>query len=281
MSLVGSAGRGVGSATSRRWATTRRSRGGSSRRAASTRTGSASAVRWAARSWVPAASTLAWAGESAPSARAVAVPVRAAEQARPVGTNCWRRRPWVEAGAQPAGGGPAWTPASAPAAPQASRSAGSWSQWPSRRSAAAAGPAPGRPGPRPPARAGPGRPGGRPPPSGPSPGRAWRSNGCSSPWRHLSTPTRTQAPTPSLGTTSRQTQHQGRDRQSCLAHTVREDGPPWPGWSPRSRLRPAPIPGCGHPRAPRLRVGQAPHQAHARSRAVQPVSSVEGNRHAR
>ena len=64
-----------GSATRRRWAMTRRSRGGSNRRAASSRTGSASAARWSGRSWVPRASTWAWAGESSPSARAWAVPV--------------------------------------------------------------------------------------------------------------------------------------------------------------------------------------------------------------
>ena len=116
---------------------TRRSRGGSSRRAAASRTGSASAARWSGRSWVPWASTWAWAGEMAPSARAWPVWVNGprnrarAVRTKPAAVLGLMRRRWRSQAAVE----PTWTPWSAPAAPRASRTASSPSQWPSRRSA--------------------------------------------------------------------------------------------------------------------------------------------------
>jgi hypothetical protein len=64
-----------GSATSRTWPTTVRSRCGSRCRAAPNRAASASTVIWWGRSWGPWATTTAWAGEMTPAAKAAAVAV--------------------------------------------------------------------------------------------------------------------------------------------------------------------------------------------------------------
>ena len=125
-----------GSATSRRWATARRSRGGSSRRAASSRTGSASAARWSGRSWVPAASTWAWAGEMVAGGQGLGGGGEGAAVQGPGGADQLAAVPALmrsRCRSQPAVE-PAWTPCSAPAAPRASTPASSASQWPSRRS---------------------------------------------------------------------------------------------------------------------------------------------------
>jgi hypothetical protein len=124
------------SATCRRWATARRSRGGSRRRAAATRTGSALAATGVGRSWVPAASTAAWAADSSLAHSAWAVPDRGPRNsARAV-------RRWLVAAPAPSRSRPrsqlaveaTWTPCSAPAAPRPSTAARRWSHWPSRQS---------------------------------------------------------------------------------------------------------------------------------------------------
>ena len=184
-----------GSATSRRCARTRRSRGGSSRRAASTSTGSASVTTWFASSWVPAATTLAWATEMSPLVRARAVAASGPRnRARAVRTlplavlgpirSPARSQPAVEAA------GWSW---SAPAAPgRPGRPAPAASGLPGGPPAAA-GPGPVRPEPHPTARTGPGQPAGRPTRPGPSTHRLGRSHsrptpssdGCRSGWSNV------------------------------------------------------------------------------------------------
>ena len=151
-----------GSATSRRWPRTRRSRGGSSRRAASTSTGSASAVTWSGRSWVPWASTWAWATEMRPVGQGLGGGGQRAAEQGPGGPDTPRGGAGTHAqpAPQPAAVEPTCWPCRPRRRPRASTAASSLSQWPSRRSTSprstrtrsARTRRPGRPGPGRPAR---------------------------------------------------------------------------------------------------------------------------------